>query len=392
MSGYNGTQEASLSNIDILSNHYYPTKISTLTSDASAAATASKVFVVGEFDWTKNYNNGGTAPTFTVDTTTAEDGTKSGKIVVQGPSGDPSFVQIQQTGIGITSGHTYAFSFWAKSDTPNAQLTAVLQENHDAFTVYEIQTFTLSTSWAQYSFTNYTANTTDANTFIGFNLGAQAATIWIDLVNFADTASPSTNLVTNPSFETGSINPWFLNLVTSDDLPAFLAAIEANSSVSGDLFWDLWSHDDVSSWNIAPGDVYGMYYPGLTSDARTRSQALRTHAYKMQGVSPAPQAGAITSVPFITSAQLSGNSVSFQWQGIAGAYQYVLQKAKDFNGPWQTVSTTLTDWNSPFTDAGLLPYETWYRLAAVNYDGTSTGQYSPVVVVSSNAAYDYVAL
>jgi len=48
---------ASLSNVDIVSNHYYPKRISQLENDAQAAQKAGKAFIVGEFDW--NDANGG---------------------------------------------------------------------------------------------------------------------------------------------------------------------------------------------------------------------------------------------------------------------------------------------------------------------------------------------
>jgi hypothetical protein len=48
---------ANLTNIDILSNHYYPKSISKMNADAQAAAKAGKAFIVGEFDW--NDANGG---------------------------------------------------------------------------------------------------------------------------------------------------------------------------------------------------------------------------------------------------------------------------------------------------------------------------------------------
>ncbi|HYU72354.1 MAG TPA: cellulase family glycosylhydrolase [Ktedonobacteraceae bacterium] len=48
---------ASLVNVDILSNHYYPKSVSVLENDASLAKRAGKAFIVGEFDW--NDANGG---------------------------------------------------------------------------------------------------------------------------------------------------------------------------------------------------------------------------------------------------------------------------------------------------------------------------------------------
>lgn len=48
---------ASLTNIDIVTNHYYPMSTSEVKIDADAAKSASKAFVVGEFNW--NDSNGG---------------------------------------------------------------------------------------------------------------------------------------------------------------------------------------------------------------------------------------------------------------------------------------------------------------------------------------------
>src|ERR1019366_1407434 len=40
-----------ISNIDIVSNHYYPKSIARLNQDAALARQNGKVFIVGEFDW-----------------------------------------------------------------------------------------------------------------------------------------------------------------------------------------------------------------------------------------------------------------------------------------------------------------------------------------------------
>ncbi len=48
---------ASLTSVDIVSDHYYPKSIAQLESDANAAKVAGKAFIVGEFDW--NDANGG---------------------------------------------------------------------------------------------------------------------------------------------------------------------------------------------------------------------------------------------------------------------------------------------------------------------------------------------
>ncbi|MBE3558698.1 MAG: cellulase family glycosylhydrolase [Ktedonobacteraceae bacterium] len=52
---------ASLTNVDIVSAHYYPKNVPQLRKDAEAAKKAGKVFYVGEFDW--NDANGGASLT-----------------------------------------------------------------------------------------------------------------------------------------------------------------------------------------------------------------------------------------------------------------------------------------------------------------------------------------
>ena len=46
---------ATLTNVDITSNHYYPMNIKQLMSDAQAAQKAQKAFLVGEFQWNDAY-------------------------------------------------------------------------------------------------------------------------------------------------------------------------------------------------------------------------------------------------------------------------------------------------------------------------------------------------
>ncbi|HET8910783.1 MAG TPA: glycoside hydrolase family 2 TIM barrel-domain containing protein, partial [Ktedonobacteraceae bacterium] len=48
---------ANMSNVDIVSDHYYPKNITRLTSDAALATNMGKAFIVGEYDW--NDANGG---------------------------------------------------------------------------------------------------------------------------------------------------------------------------------------------------------------------------------------------------------------------------------------------------------------------------------------------
>jgi mannan endo-1,4-beta-mannosidase len=157
-------------------------------------------------------------------------------------------------------------------------------------------------------------------------------------------------------------------------LASWFTAIESNAStIAGALFWDIYPHNDNYGW-LTLNDGYAFHYPGATTDQITRSQMIRTHAYKQQGVTPAPAAGTITSVPIITSTTCAATN-TVAWRGVAGAATYILQHAPNYDGPWTTVSNSATDFLTPYGDVGFGPYDTWYRVAAVNYDG-SAGPYS----------------
>src|SRR5207302_5252909 len=69
-----------------------------------------------------------------------------------------------------------------------------------------------------------------------------------------------------------------------DTLSDFLSAIESNSEITGDAFWELWSHDDQYGY-LSNEVQYTLHYPGDSAAMRTSVRQLRTHAYKMRGMS-----------------------------------------------------------------------------------------------------------
>src|SRR5204863_7244024 len=64
---------------------------------------------------------------------------------------------------------------------------------------------------------------------------------------------------------------------TGDPLADYLAAIEANAGISGDLYWDLYPHANdhgyVGHEDESSVDAFTLHYPGTTPDMRTRAQA-----------------------------------------------------------------------------------------------------------------------
>ena len=357
-----------LSNVDMYTSHYYPQNVSQMQSDAATISGANKVFIVGEYDWTNNV--GGTA-TMTLDTSTypTGGGTQSLKVVVAQAASQDYFDQLQQAPFTLTSGHTYTFSFWAKSTgsvyTSTNPLGVQLQQNYGSYNTYKAATFVTTTSWAQYSFT-YTypsGNSTDTNVLLCFNMGLVATTTNLDLVSLTDNAAPGTNLISDPSFANATISPWINNNTVVDTLAGFLSAMESATAssalVSGSAFWDIYPHDDSYGF-VLDSDIYTLYYPGNTADMQTRSAQLRNHAYAMQGVTV--PASSTPIAPTITAMTSVGGVNTLKWSGVVGGMNYALERAATGTSTFTSISTTLTDFSTPYADTAAAT--SYYRVRA----------------------------
>lgn len=370
LDGSYGVQSGNLSltNVDIYSNHLYPPQISLATSDATSTSGASKAYLVGEVDWRPGITGG--AGTQVLDNTTSADGSQSVAVTTTGSSTHVFNVQINQKNLALSSGVTYTVSFYAKS-TVNQTIQVAIQKAVTPFTIYAQPNVVISTTWAQYSFTFTTGGVTESNAQIAFNLAGSIATVWLDLVSI--TASGVGNLLSDPSFENGTLTPpWNFSVITTtpDTYPSFASSVEGNTAISGDLIWQLMPHNDTSGFT-RHDDGFAIYYP-CTSDASqaTQIQSFRSHAYTMQGVS-VPGAGTITQTPIITGSTIGAGvgvaNNSLTWSGVAGAKTYLIQSGPSKSGPWTTVNSTTTDLTVPFIDS--IPTTMWYQIAGVNVDG-----------------------
>jgi hypothetical protein len=164
-----------------------------------------------------------------------------------------------------------------------------------------------------------------------------------------------------------------------DALDRFLAAIEARPSVAGDVFWELWPHNDYYGY-VSGQPKYMLHYPGDTAAMRTSAQQLRTHAYKMRAMAIPPAMKMAT--PVISTAIRSDQKIVLSWRGIVGAASYSIERStKGMNGPWTVIcSKCATDNVTPWADksppAGML----WYRLRAYNLSGIAGGASIPYEV------------
>lgn len=199
------------------------------------------------------------------------------------------------------------------------------------------------------------------------------------------------------------------------DLPSFLADIQQDPGIAGDIYWDLLPQNDDFGW-VEHYDGYQLHFPGddaaVTSGgapAAGRSgelaavlapttttslvTELRDHAYAMSGrkVPPyqVPTAPVVTNVEHLVGSALGdGNLV--EWRGAAGAARYVVRRSTAGpHGPWTTVCTTCSDPNGePFLDSGSGDGpDLWYEVVGVNPGGVE-GPPSPVFQVKDKTLDD----
>ncbi len=155
-----------------------------------------------------------------------------------------------------------------------------------------------------------------------------------------------------------------------DSLSSFLAAIVSNATVSGDAFWELWSHDD--QYGYVHGEVqYMLHYPGDSAAMRTSTRQLRMHAYKIAGLLVPPYS--FPGIPLLEIVIREGTEDVLIWRGAAKASSYSIERSTiSANGPWTVIcNQCATDESIPWVDttppAGML----WYRVIAYNLAGVA---------------------
>ena len=154
-------------------------------------------------------------------------------------------------------------------------------------------------------------------------------------------------------------------------LSRFLSDIESNQQIAGDLFWELWPHND--HYGLVSSDKeYTLHYPGDTAAMRASAQLLRAHAYKISG-RPVP-ADSIAGVPLITRIVKNGQNNVLEWRGATLAASYTVGRSTSgANGPWTVIcDKCATDTSTPWTDKAAPTGTTWYRVIAYNLSGLAS--------------------
>ncbi|GAC1362821.1 MAG: hypothetical protein NVS2B12_13250 [Ktedonobacteraceae bacterium] len=423
----NGTftaEQLNIANVDIVSNHFYPTYNQIAANDAAQAAgvsssfpnaTPAKAYIIGEYNWTYTPTAAATAA---IDTTTAPDGySQSARVSVTSATSAAYRVQLFEplnNGINVSSsttlfgGTTYVFSFYAKAtgNVPGRIMGSLIQMTTAPYSTHGMVNAVLTGNWQRFSVT-FVMPQTDNTAAIAFNVGDAVDKTWITGISLLQ-QDQWTNLVRNPNFATNTnftSPPWVLHLpplTMANDLLDFLHnAVEINPAISGACLWSLMPHADTYGFAIQT-DGYSMYYPdGLISgrnqtvDQAARMQIIRAHGYKLQGAPSTPSA-LIVRAPVLTVTL--GNPNVIAWTGIVGARAYSVERASiTGSSPSPTPNPSPTPTPSPLPFPGPSPFPTsspfpiFFPFASVTLNwsviGTYTDFQTPVKDTATNCVY-----
>jgi len=172
-----------------------------------------------------------------------------------------------------------------------------------------------------------------------------------------------------------------------DTLSSFLATIESDSAVAGDLFWELWSHDDQYGY-VSNGIQYTLHYPADSVAMITSVNQLRTHAFEMRGI-PLPTFNT-PGVPLIDVVIRNAASDVLVWRGTALAASYSIERStSSASGPWTVIcDKCATDRSTPWVDTAAPAGAVWYRVIAYNLSGVAGRPSSPYQAGSGGIVID----
>jgi mannan endo-1,4-beta-mannosidase len=155
-----------------------------------------------------------------------------------------------------------------------------------------------------------------------------------------------------------------------DPLSSFLAALESITTIAGDSYWELWSHND--QYGYMSNDIqFTLHYPGDTPAMRESVQQLRAHAYQMRQM-PVPAVG-VPGVPLLHMVIKKGTNNALIWRGTALAASYTIERSTaGANRPWNVIcDKCVTDLSPPWVDETTPTLAVWYRITAYNVSGVA---------------------
>jgi len=114
---------------------------------------------------------GGGSATYSEETADPYEGTKALKVVISVLGGNSWDIQSLGPTVSLTVGEDYTLTYWGKAAVAGTDVKMVIQN-----TVYTANTKSLSTTWAQYSWT-FTAQETSPSIRLQY---PETGTVWLD--------------------------------------------------------------------------------------------------------------------------------------------------------------------------------------------------------------------
>ena len=225
---------------------------------------ANPGFEKGVKYWDKNFAYWAAAE-YSLPTTEFHDGEYSLRLNVKTLSDYPWDIQISQGNLPLEANKRYEGSFWAKAEGNECEINAAIIDVND-FTLYYLNTFTLTDNWQQVRF-EFTAS---ANATAAFNidLGLQTGTYYLDDFLFT-TPGPSspTHHLHNGDFSLGEAgwtsNAWWPAQATgSVQNGEYVMSIDNG----GNYVWDV--HLGQSGLLIENGRTYHVSFDAYGVAAR----------------------------------------------------------------------------------------------------------------------------
>ncbi len=172
------------------------------------------------------------------------------------------------------------------------------------------------------------------------------------------------------------------NASGGDTLSSFLSTVETDPIVSGDMFWELWSHDD--QYGYVSGEIqYTLHYPGDSIAMRASVRQLRMHAYKMRHASV--PAHSTPGAAVINAVGKDGPNNVLIWRGTAVAASYTIKRSTvSANGPWKVIcDRCVPDMSTPWVDTTTPAGVSWYTVVAYNLAGVAGKPSTPYQAASA---------
>lgn len=163
-----------------------PTLTPTITTTPTVLPPPSNVLTNGNFENDELFPwyfhaLGGTSGTATLDNSTRVEGNTSVKIDVRTAGRMPWFLQIGQESLSFTKDRTYVITFWTKASEEREGFLSLLHDN-TPWSQYLNLTYTITTTWAEHTYT-FTPTTTDDHVDFTFSLAQATGTVWLDNVS-----------------------------------------------------------------------------------------------------------------------------------------------------------------------------------------------------------------